>query len=379
MYKEKEIDPTNNKSFEQYNRLFDRLNGEHPQRQGLLEEEYERAVLNPRTIATEFEVDNNVIEVPQLMDIDSLEWLNSDFYGSRFQDEMHSDRLWHYTDVPEVVPGDEVLTGLINLSKRGGVLVFDTPSCDPETQGRILTLLDSLGIRYEQPQLLGTQTYFAGQVELTAEDATDDVGPLSLLDTYNHRLREGRVDEGDFFNGTTMQTIIDPVRAAELKRIYYDAYQVLNDHPCKQGLDPEEFHQILTEDDKMGKLVFTRDGEIETLCLVENNLKKLSWVNSTYYKKKYPLRYENDQIVWFPGIATDPEKQGASNSQTMINLMAELAEEGGNAFLGVFDFCDVNTGFLDRVFEEWINAAPQTKIKLEPIADQKYWALKLVA
>lgn len=374
-----EKDPTKISGFEKYDQLFDGVNTNHPQRQGLLEAEYAQAITDARTVSTEVEIDGEVVEVPQLMPIEALEWLNTDFYERHFPEEVAAGRLLNFTDVPGVKPSDKVLEAIMGLAHSEGVLVFDTPSSDPEAQARILTMLDALGIMYEQPELLGTQTYFAGQVELVKAEAQNDIAPVSLMDTYQRRLAEGRVPESDFTDGTTLQTIIDSVRAADLRRIYYDAYQVLNDHPCKQGLDPDEFHQILTQDEKMGKLVYTSGGEIETLCLVENNLKKLSWVNDKFYQKTYPLRHKNGQIVWFPGIATDPDKQGASNSQTMINLMAELAEEGGNAFVGVFDFCDVNTAFLAEVFEQWINAAPQTRISLKPIADQKYWALRLSA
>lgn len=377
MHKEK--DPTKVHGFEKYDHLFDEVNTAHPQRQGLLEEEYEQAITDTRTVSTEVEIDGEVVQIPQLMPIEALEWLNTDYYERHYPEEVATGRLLNFTDVPGVKPDDKVLEAIMGLAHSEGVLVFDAPSCDPEMQTRILSMLDALGIKYEQPELLGTQTYFAGQVELVNSEAQNDDTPMSLMEAYQRRLDEGRVPESDFIDGTTLQTIIDPDRAADLRRIYYDAYQVLNDHPCKQGLDPEEFHQILTADREMGKLVYTRDGEIETLCLVENDLKKLSWVNDKYYQKMYPLRHKNGQIVWFPGIATDPDKQGAANSQTMIDLMAELAEEGGNAFVGVFDFCDVNTAFLAEVFEQWINAAPQTRIKLNPIANQKYWALKLSA
>jgi len=57
--------------------------------------------------------------------------------------------------------------------------------------------------------------------------------------------------------------------------------------------------------------------------------------------------------------------------------MAELAEYGDNEFVGLFDFCDMNTGWLNHVFEDMINEAPQTAIALNPIATQTYWALRL--
>lgn len=365
-------------SFDAYRGLIEPNSLDHPQNQGFGDSaEFAGALNDPNSHITELTIAGKTIYVPQLTPVNNFEWLNADFYRSRFRAETLGNRLLHFSDLIDVEPSPQVEEGLMRLAEGQGVLAFDHPSTDPEYPDRVKAMLGRMGLEVTGSELLGTQTYFAGQVEL--RHGEDPKAPhIDLLSAFDARIEAGKVDPRDYEDGTTLlHTVDDPELVDALYKMYQDAYVVLNDHPCKQGLSPEEFRDILLHDAASGKLIFAKEGKIETLCLVENNLKKLSWVRWEYYQRKYPDKFANGQIVWFPGIATDPEKQGENNSQNMINLMAELAEEGNNEFIGVFDFCDVNTGFLDRVFESWINAAPQTSIELKPIADQKYLALRL--
>jgi hypothetical protein len=172
-----------------------------------------------------------------------------------------------------------------------------------------------------------------------------------------------------------MQSIA-PHEASHMNEFYKRAFQVLNDDPCKQGLDPDEFHKIVTEDEQIAKLVNTRNGQITALCILGEDLKEFNWINNEYYEHAFPEKADKKQIVYFPALAADPEQAG-SNTETMLELLAELVEAGDNEMLVAFDCCEKNTGFLDQALEKMINALPQVSIRFQPIAAQKYGAIRL--
>jgi hypothetical protein len=360
-----------------YEALLAPLNQAHPQRQGMHEEEYFRALDDDLVIKTIVEIDGREVAVPQLAPVTAYEWLNTDFYRQQFPDEFATGRLMHFMSIPGIEPGEEVVRGIKELADAGGVLVFDMPSSDEEYETRVLATLKSAGVVVSEERLLGTQTYFAGEVNLKRrhEEKALPVGLMESYEAYYGQINMETMSETN--DGAYLLKTIEHDQAIKLKELYDNAYQVLNNHPCKQGLTPDEFYAMLTTDTEVGKLVYVRNSEIETLCLLTNKLKDLSWVNEIFYKHTFDHKYNNGQVIWFPGIATDPEKQGERNTSHLINLMADLAEKGDNGFVGVFDFCDINTGFLDKVFEEMINSAPQTAIELEPIATQRYFAFQL--
>ncbi len=364
-------------AFDVYETLLSDLKAEHPQHQGMSREEFDQALHNPEIRKTEISYEGIGAQIPQLAPVTAFDWLNDDFYEKTFPTEFKG-KLLHFSDLPGVEPGEEVRLAIKDLANGSGILVFDAPSTDPEYGGRIRALLHALDVDVVSEQLLGTQTYFAGQVQLKREHSRRD-RPMGMLDAYEELTAQGRYPQSidEISQGALLVRSIDPERAELLRQLYDDAYVVLNDHPCKQGLSPDEFRDMLVSDTEVGKLIFVRNGEIETLCLLTTDLEKLSWVNPSYYRRSYPNRYANGQMVWFPGIATDPAKQGERNTSHLINLMAELAEYGDNEFVGLFDFCDMNTGWLNHVFEDMINEAPQTAIALNPIATQTYWALRL--
>lgn len=369
--------PYSPEAFRAYNELFADINLRHPQRQGLLEDEYQRFVSDARVVTTPVEIEGIHFEVPQLAPIEGFEWLNTDFYRKHFPDEVTTGRLQYFTEVPRVRPDDRVFERISTLAHEGGVLAFDTPSCDPEMLGRTLAMLDALGIQYEQPQLLGTQTYFAGQSTLKRRQPAAE--PILMTDAYDQAVDEGAYSP-DSANGVVLQHIVDTEQAKLMYEFYDDAYQVLNDHPCKQGLSPEEFYEMVTQDPSVDKIMAMNDGRPESLYLTCNDLTKLSWTNPQYYDRMYPDTMRRGQGLWFPGIATDPRPEVAGhNSEAIVAFMADLVHRGGNNFRALFDFCDMNSSWLPGHLQDIINATEDASIDIQPIADQKYWAVRLVA
>jgi hypothetical protein len=134
---------------------------------------------------------------------------------------------------------------------------------------------------------------------------------------------------------------------------------------------------MATKDEEVAKLVYSQNGQAQSMCILGEDLSKFEWLNPEFYRGHYPEEYAHHQIAYFPAIATDPSKQGQHNSEAMINLIAEICEAGDNEILVAFDACDINKGFLDKLLENMINETPEAAIKFSVIDQQRYGALKL--
>lgn len=361
--------------YEAYNNLFQEVNLDHPQRQGLFLDEFIRISNDPKAKLTEVIIHGVEVKVPQLAPVQGFEWLNDIFYSDRFPAETASDNLMYFMEIPGIVPGGNVVERIVELAEANGVLAFDTPSCDENMKRRVLEMLDNAGISYEEPELLGTQTYFAGQTVLKKVPTGN--APIAMSQTYDDGVSRGDYDP-DSEEGVVLKHLVDETLALKMYSFYAEAYKVLNNHPCKQGLSPEEFYEMLTQEPELDKIMAMHEGFPESLYITCNNLLKLSWVNSQYYDKHYPEAMSKGQGVWFPGIATDPRPEVAGhNSEDIISFIAELGYRGDNGFLALFDFCDMNTSWLADHIANLINSTDEASVEIEKIAEQKYWSVRL--
>lgn len=366
-------------SYEAYEEIMRQFNQIGPQRQGFTEAEFVDVLHGSDVISTDVEIDGDRRRLPQLSPVERYSWLNADWYGRHFPEETASGTLLHFTELPGIEPGERVQESIRDLAARNGTLVFDFPSGDPEYPERVQAMLDNLGVRGAEPEILGTQTYFAGRVHLK-RDRERREEPLDMARTFELAIEDGSYDMSRFYGGASIRTAISEDEARYMGRFYDKAFQEINDSsPCWQGLSTEEFMDMAIEREHVVKVVNSAEGQVAAIVLLDNHLDELSWLNTEYYQRQFPEDTATGNVMYFPGLAADPDSRAGMNTQAMVNLMAELAEKGDNEFVVAFDCCDRNTAFLPDFLEFMINATPQAGIDIEPIADHKYMAIKLAA
>lgn len=383
-------DPQITQSFQAYAELLGPINERSPQHQGFTEEEYLPAMQSPSVIKTEVEVNGEVVKVPQLAPVDSFEWLFDEYYQTHCPEEYDSGRLLHFTDFEGVEPGEEVKARVQQLAQEEGILVFDYPDSDPDYPDRIKSFLSGLGIETtDEPRLqhhdkrgreeprTPTQTYYGGPVELRPGHIERET-PISLKQAFDELVADGTIPESELTHGTTLETVIDGEDADIMHGFFAAAYDTIKDHPCAQALSPDEFRELMA-DESVYKIVYRNEkGKAESLCMLTTDLEGLTWVNADYYKKLYPEQYANEAVVWFPGIATNPDMEvSGRNLPKLVNLLAQLASYADYAPTVVFDTPDANKGFLDAYIESELAQGPYLDLKFKQLGMQKYGALKL--
>jgi hypothetical protein len=200
-------------------------------------------------------------------------------------------------------------------------------------------------------------------------------------------MEDGTLDPRTLFEGASYQSTVSEIQAERMRELYEKAFEVLNDHPCRQGIDDEEFRRLMVEDDEVAKLVCNvqvgGDGEefaeVATVCLLGEDLDKYPWLRTDFYEREIPEEYGNKQILYFPAIATDPQFQGEHKTADVVNLIAQMVEYGNNEIVVAFDCCDFNKDVLPlaSMLEDLINATPEASIKFEIIGMQTYAAIQL--
>lgn len=373
--KQQPVTPSD-RSYEVYDSLLVSAGSPHPQMQGLGPDEFPRVVDDPETVCTTvITAEGERFAMPQLTSVNANFWLNTDFFEQVFRDEMQSGDVRYFRDLGQVAAGSQVHAAVSALVESQGVLAFDYPTDDPEYPDRVARLVQESGAIVAGEEQLGTQTYYAGKCHLKRPEVAGERDP-SIMVTFDRMLADG-VLEPYTDNGASYHKLISKEEAEKLYETYEAAYKGINNHPCRQSVDADEFYHMLTEDSSIIKLVNRVDGEITTICLVTDNLEGCDWLDPRAYKEKFPVEHAENELIYFPAIYTDPEKRGHTYARQIIELLARMSEYGGHEVQVLFDNEDRNNGVLSLFLARFINKTPELEVDFQVIGTQQYMAYKL--
>ena len=361
--------------FVQYDDTLRHLNDTFPQKQGLLEDEYSEVVNDPRVVSTPVMSANGnaAFLVPQLAPVEVYSWLNSEFYAKRYPLEPAQGDIMHFQDMPGVIPGIQVVQGIQRLARSEGRLIYDYPDSKPGYPDTLRNFLSSVGVRVEKIDELGTQTYFAGKVCLK-RSVDPSQGMMSLSEACKQMQKNSSQSSEE---GTMYLETVDEGNLQRMQDCYSEAFAILNDHPCRQGLTPDEFREVAVDRPQIAKLVHKTGSKITSMCVLGDDLSLYPWLNREFYASRFPEETKNNQILYFPAMATDPENMGARNAEKIVSFIAQMLDKGNNEAIIAFDCCDVNVGFLDVYLNEIINKTPEASINFEVLGVQRYGAMQL--
>lgn len=360
--------------FGRYDHTLRHLNNAFPQKQGLMQDEYTEMVNDPRVVSTPvMPIDGSAFLVPQLAPVEAYSWLNADFYARRYPAETAQSDIMHFQDMPGVIPGIQVVQGIQRLARSEGRLIYDYPDTKPGYPDTLRGFLSSVGVHVDEVEELGTQTYFAGKVRL--ERGVDPAQAImSLSEACKLMQDEPSTDIGE---STEYIEVVDEENLERMQQCYSEAFSVLNNHPCRQGLTPEEFREVAVDQPQTAKLVHKTGSKITSMCVLGDDLSLYPWLNQEFYATRFPEETQNNQILYFPAMATDPENMGARNAEKIVSFIAKMLDRGNNEAIIAFDCCDVNVGFLDVYLDEIINKTPEAGISFETLGVQHYGSMKL--
>ena len=360
--------------FRGYESLLGGLNATSPQRQGFREHEFFDALRNPNVVTTSLDTLAGPVEVPQLCPIDQYSWLNSEYYKNRFPDDVAAGRIKHFFEIPGIEPGQAVKNSIVSIGEQNGLIVFDYSERDDAYMNRFEGMIDALGLEIESVEEMGTQTYYAGKCKLNKEKTNGQ--DEHIHDTFRRMIADG-VLPVEQSSGATYHELMTQEQASALYGTYEAAFANLNNHPCRQGIDADEFHEILTKHPDVIKLVNKFDGEVTTLCLLDDDLSKFEWLNPSFYETEFPNEAADNELIYFPAIHTNPDLRGVMGAKDIVQLLARMSAYGKHEVVVAFDCCDMNRDSLPNYIARLINSTPELKIDFDVIGTQIYRAARL--
>lgn len=363
--------------FALYRELYSELRHTHPQRCELTRSEFDRAKAHTRTVCDTLSIGGTEVEIPQLVPIEVIEWLNEGYFASKYPEAHERGHLLHLSTWPGHEIGSRALDALADLGGKGAVIVVDGPADGSWSVRSSLALLARSvdAARPGDPELLGTQTYWSGP--LSNPHVVPSAIPIPLAQGARSIGRDSIAGGGA--TGAFSRLDLSRSEAAAMYELYAAAYEVLGDHPCAQGVTPEEFLNMMLDDPRMSKLVFQREGIVQSICLITPDIASLDWVNLEFYSERFAGELESERLHWYPAIATDPTSAGARNAVSIVELIGDLYEEVRNPARILFDTPDINSEFLPAYLEELINALPHYEVGFEVIGRHEYHAVRLGA
>ena len=363
--------------FEGYRDLFEELRETHPQRCELSRDEFAAALGDPATVCGFVTTPRGPFELPQLVRVEVNSWLNTAYYERHFPGASASGKLLHLQLWPDHEPEGTIRSRLARLASDGGTVVMDGPSDGRWSVRRAIERLEEILPTGSicSSRLLGTQTYWSGPTSIEGLVVAEE--PVSLEAAAVALGRDSTA--GGTATGAYLRRHLSEAEADAMFEMYSSAYAVLAEHPCAQGVTPEEFRHMMVDDPSMTKLVFQREGTVESMCLITPEISSLDWINPEFYAKRFGDALTRGRIHWYPAIATDPGSSGARNAEYLIRLIGELYEQSANPAIILFDTPDMNSEFLPAYLTQVIRQVPQHGVEFEVIAEHEYHAVQLGA
>ncbi len=192
-----------------------------------------------------------------------------------------------------------------------------------------------------------------------------------------HRLRDAYplVDPeyAEIHNGTIL---LDPFRLSErlpgtdktvterLWEIYDGQFsKLVQQNPSRQAQTYDEVKKM-TEDPETLTVAHLVDGDVVSFGMFVGNIEACDWLNTNFYTE----RFGRDNILYFPGIATDLKKEGNKYAFSLIDLIAKLISKSGIDRHIVFQCTNISADYIPRIVEQYTEATGFATIKIE-----EYW------
>ena len=351
-----------------------------PQHEGVTAEEAESALRDPATHAIELEVSNEIIRFPLFMPYRYNGWLSPDFFDERFDSPVY-----YVSHIQEMLE-DESVSGSIRsafeeLYRQRAVLITEHLEGNDDPAAKIMNMLNENGIPFKYDSLTDNESYPASEWHYGGEITPLDESPISaigMVQAYDRGVQEGKYEDVEESGSGTR--VVDTVEGHDLDRLwdlYRGPFSYLGSiHPIRSSFTYEEFTSAMT-DPNVTKVIHQEDGEIVTFCFLQSDLDYCPWINKDFYKNLYPQKYEDGDILYFPGIVTDENKRGHAYAENVINMLVDAAHDSGTQPMVIFECNDLSREYIPKIVERYINDSNKLHIDIQQVGRHVYQAIEL--
>jgi hypothetical protein len=349
-----------------------------PQREGLPIYDLENTLLDENSVIIPYDVDSYW---PLITPIEN----NSEYLTHYFQ-IYRQGKAFEYLSLPalEYLDANPEFTE-IAIARILSALDEDKSLVFEESPGRnIIQFLANHGV---DPQLLAVDTFRDSRNDtesavihyegLTNVEMSNPEGEiLTLRDAYSLldiKRNKGKKSGTYLLNPKHLNYHLSANNMKAVDRlweIYLGQFtQLVQSHPARQMQTKDEFTKMVSDTDTLTVAHYT-EGDIVSFGMFVGNIESCDWLNTDFYKE----RYGDNNALYFPGIATDVEKQGHKYALELIDLIAQIISKSGKNRHIVFQCTNISADYIPKIVEYGARESGIADINIK-----EYWRYNYVA
>lgn len=361
---------------ESWQRYLDHIeqDTEGPQLEGFYPWDKDKILDDPRTVCVTIHEDGKEMLWPLITPI-----TNFSEYLPGYFDRMEGRDNTYYVSLPSArvleSPADQEAVGqaLFERVQEGSLLVYDEydgQKKDERIKQYIANVSDAdIEIDKFIDEKNGTP---AAAVHFTAPIVLRDKAGNKLTShaenvkqAYDALVAEGQVSETRLIGHDPADPVVD-----KLWDIYQRQFGRLVENLPQRGLQTEqEFRAMIAHPDAHTLVRFEGEEPVALTTFV-TDIAACDWLDKSFYEKTYP----GEPLIYFPGIASDPDRRGYMYSADIMKLFAKLATTIGSDFRLVHQCTNISAGYIPSIVERGIrnNSDMVAEVKMQKFGQYNY-------
>jgi hypothetical protein len=205
----------------------------------------------------------------------------------------------------------------------------------------------------------------------------------NIAEAYEYLISNGEVS----INSKSKTILIEPTSVHEsllgqedktvLGRLW-DIYEsqfnrLVENHPARGAQTFEEFRSMV-EDSNTYTIAHMVEDDLVAFALFVSDINACDWLNADFYDKTF----QNEPILYFPGIASDINKKGEIFSLHIVNLISQLEHQIQRDVRILFQCTNISADYIPyKIVEPAINSTGLGSISISEMLRYNYRAFEV--
>lgn len=304
---------------------------------------------------------------------------NNTEYLQSFFDDNYPDKQQLYLSLPPDMTKKQRKAAIasleIALQEPNVQIVFDESVEDKNVEDFLAQAqiegVDINNFVDEKNSTPASVIHFEGRTDLMMTNEDGQV--TNLREAYD---KIGPITDPENADSSTVLLGAEEIEQSRdrLWQIYEGQFSALvENHPARQIQTKDELFAMLSDPDTL-TVAQQVDGDIVSFSMFVGNIESCDWLNVDYYKNRY--KDEDSHVLYFPGIATDVEKQGNKYALNLIKLIAKMIGKSGKNARIVFQCTNISADYIPKIVETATSASGMGDINISEMYRYSYRAIE---
>lgn len=334
---------------------------EGPQLEGLYPWDMDKIMDDPRTVCVTLSNEGKKLSWPLITPI-----TNYGEYLPGYFDRMEGRDNTYYVSLPSArllqSSADQEAVGkaLVDQMNSGSLLVYDEydgQRKDERIKQYVANVSDAdveidkfvdeknntpaAAIHYTAPLVL----------EHEGEQPATELHVSTMREAYKILQQRGEITDTQLLDPSNKETI------DKLWNIYERQFTTLVENLPQRAIQTRREFDKMINDPEAYTLVRFEDTDPVAFSMFVTDISACDWLDTSYYKE----RFSDEEVIYFPGIASDPDKRGRMYSADIMHLFAQIRELKGDDFRLVWQCTNISAQYIPLIVARGIRSMNLTR------------------